>query len=514
VAAALAMAEQVGADLRAKCEAPPPMLREVAAEMAREMGAGLEKEGGSRVKMLLSYVDKLPTGGEEGLFYGLDLGGTNFRVLKVELGGNEKHVVDRDSREVIIPPHLMSGSSSELFGFIASELAKFVVDDEKFINVLNGKKRELGFTFSFPVKQRSVASGTLVKWTKAFSINDAVGEDVVAKLQTAMEKQGLDMHVAALINDAVGTLAGARYYDKDVVAGVIFGTGTNAAYVEKANAIPKWEGELPNSGDMVINMEWGNFCSAYLPITEYDQELDKESLNPGEQIYEKLTSGMYLGEIVRRVLLKISLQSAIFGNIDHTKLETPFLLRTPHISAMHHDETPDLKIVAKKLEENLEITGASLEARKLVVEICDIVATRAARLAAAGLAGILMKLGRDCSVEDQRSVIAIDGGLFEHYTKFRQCLETTLGELLGDEASKAVAVKHADDGSGIGAALIAASQSLYKNDLVAVKHADDKHADDKHEDADDKHEDDGKGVKHADDGSEIGAALIAASQSQ
>ena len=53
------------------------------------------------------------------------------------------------------------------------------------------------------------------------------------------------------INDAVGTLAGARYYDKDVVAGVIIGTGTNAAYVEKANAIPKWEGELPNSGDMV-----------------------------------------------------------------------------------------------------------------------------------------------------------------------------------------------------------------------------------------------------------------------
>jgi hexokinase len=36
---------------------------------------------------------------------------------------------------------------------------------------------------------------------------------------------------------------------------------------------------------------------------------------------------MYLGEIVRRVLLKISLQSAIFGDIDHTKLQTHFLLR-------------------------------------------------------------------------------------------------------------------------------------------------------------------------------------------
>ncbi|VAH57786.1 unnamed protein product [Triticum turgidum subsp. durum] len=398
--------------------------------MADEMCAGLEMEGGSRVKMLLSYVDKLPTGREEGLFYGLDLGGTNFRVLKVQLGGNDKHVISRESREVAIPPHLMSGSSSELFGFIASELAKFVADEEKGTSLSNGKTRELGFTFSFPVRQRSVASGTLVKWTKAFSIEDAVGKDVVAELQTAMQKQGLDMHVAALINDAVGTLAGARYYDEDVVAGVIFGTGTNAAYVEKANAIPKWEGELPSSGQM---------------------------------IYEKLTSGMYLGEIVRRVLLKLSLQSAIFGEIDHTKLKTHFHLRTPHISAMHHDDTPDLKTVEEKLKEILEIAGTSLETRKMVVEICDIVARRAARLAAAGLAGILKKLGRDGSVDKRRSVIAIDGGLFEHYSKFSKCLETTLNELLGEESSKFIVVKHADDGSGIGAALIAASQSQYRN---------------------------------------------------
>jgi hexokinase len=30
-------------------------------------------------------------------------------------------------------------------------------------------------------------------------------------------------------------------------------------------------------------MEWGNFYSSHLPVTEYDEELDKESLNPGEQ---------------------------------------------------------------------------------------------------------------------------------------------------------------------------------------------------------------------------------------
>ena len=53
------------------------------------------------------------------------------------------------------------------------------------------------------------------------------------------------------INDTVGTLAAGRYNDEDVVIGVILGTGSNAAYVEEASAIPKFEGELPKSGNTV-----------------------------------------------------------------------------------------------------------------------------------------------------------------------------------------------------------------------------------------------------------------------
>ncbi|WVZ96838.1 hypothetical protein U9M48_042421 [Paspalum notatum var. saurae] len=455
---AAAAAERVVAELREACAAPAARLDEVAAAMEAEMRAGLREEGGSKIKMIVSYVDNLPTGNEEGVFYALDLGGTNFRVLRVQLAGKEKRVAKRESKEVSIPPHLMSGNASELFGFIASALAKFVANEDH-NKVLDGKQRELGFTFSFPVRQTSIASGTLIKWTKAFSIDDAVGEDVVAELQTAMEKQGVDMHVAALINDTVGTLAAGRYNDEDVVVGVILGTGSNAAYVEEASTIPKFEGELPKSGNMVINTEWGNFYSSCLPITEYDQALDEESLNPGEQIFEKLVSGMYLGEIVRRVLLKIASQSSIFGNVSDTKLKTRFILRTPDISAMHHDGTPDLRIVAEKLADNLKITDTSLETRKMVVEICDIVTSRSARLAAAGIVGILRKIGRAAPGSGRRSVVAIDGGLFEHYAAFRQCLESTMVELLGEEASRSVAVKLTKDGSGLGAALIAAAHS-------------------------------------------------------
>lgn len=48
---------------------------------------------------------------EEGVFYALDLGGTNFRVLRVQLGGKNGGIIDQEFAEVAIPPKLMVGTS-------------------------------------------------------------------------------------------------------------------------------------------------------------------------------------------------------------------------------------------------------------------------------------------------------------------------------------------------------------------------------------------------------------------
>lgn len=45
------------------------------------------------------------------------------------------------------------------------------------------------------------------------------------------------------------------------------------------------------------------------------------------QIFEKTISGMYLGEIVRRVLLKMADVSALFGESVPDQLSVPFTLR-------------------------------------------------------------------------------------------------------------------------------------------------------------------------------------------
>ncbi|KAL4560009.1 hypothetical protein LXL04_032157 [Taraxacum kok-saghyz] len=449
-------------ELEEKCATPTAKLRQISDAMSVEMHAGLASEGGSKLKMLISYVDNLPTGEEQGVFYALDLGGTNFRVLRVQLTGKSA-IECQEFAEVSIPPQLMVGTAQALFDYIALELAKFVADESEKFQLLAGRQRELGFTFSFPVMQLSIDSGTLIRWTKGFSIQEMVGKDVVAELAASMKRQGVNMRVSALVNDTVGTLAGGRYGNKDVNIAVILGTGSNAAYVERAQAIPKWHGPHPKSGEMVINMEWGNFRSSHLPITEYDTALDAESLYPGEQIFEKMISGMYLGDVLRRVLLRMAEEANLFGETVPPKLKTQFILRTPEMSAMHHDKSPDLNVVGSKLKDILDISETNLSTRKIVVEVCNVMATRGARLAAAGILGILKKTGRDSLRDGEipQTAIAMDGGLYEHYTEYRHCVENTLYELLGDEVGKHVKLVLSNDGSGIGAALLAASHSQY-----------------------------------------------------
>jgi len=111
------------------------------------------------------------------------------------------------------------------------------------------------------------------------------------------------------------------------------------------------------------------------------------------------------------------------------------------------------------------------------VRICDIVTRRAARLAAAGIVAILQKIGRDGTLcgttnvrkirgEPKRSVVAIEGGLYQGYSVFREYLNEAVDEILGDEIASTVTLKVMEEGSGIGAALLAASYSSTRQNFA------------------------------------------------
>ncbi|WVZ98303.1 hypothetical protein U9M48_043764 [Paspalum notatum var. saurae] len=447
------------------CATPTERLQRVVNSLAVEMFAGLASEGASKVRMLLTCIDALPNGSEEGIYYVIDLGGTSFRVMRLELGSGSM-VINKKVEHQPIPEKLTKGTSEDLFDLIASALKNFI-DRE------GGKDvgMTLGFTFSFPVRQASISSGSLIRWTKEFSIEETVGKDVAQCLNEALARNGVNLQVTALVNNAVGTLAMGHYYDEDTVAAVIIGAGTNASYIERSAAITKCQGLLTNSDLTVVNVEWGSFRPPQIPLTPYDICFNNYvKCNQYDQAFEKMISGVYLGEIARAVLQRMAQESDVFGTSVNC-LSTPFIFSTPCLAAIREDDSPDLIVVSRVLKEHLKIQDVPLKTRRLVVRVCDIVTRRAARLAAAGIVAVLQKTGRDGTLcgttkvrkirggEPKRSVVAIEGGLYQGYSVFREFLNEAVDEILGDEIASTVCLRLMEEGSGIGAALLAASYS-------------------------------------------------------
>lgn len=69
----------------------------------------------------------------------------------------------------------------DLFDFLAMTLKNFVERNNDGFEQ-SDKRKELGLTFPFPVRQLSVSSGILIKWTKGFAIRDTVSSCLLADL--------------------------------------------------------------------------------------------------------------------------------------------------------------------------------------------------------------------------------------------------------------------------------------------------------------------------------------------
>lgn len=82
--------------------------------------------------------------------------------------------------------------------------------------------------------------------------------------------------------------------------GIILGTGTNCCYIEQVANIKKLQEAQKQQAQelMVVNMEWGSYISDLLPMTADDYASDAAGANPGKCFFEKLISGMFMGESV------------------------------------------------------------------------------------------------------------------------------------------------------------------------------------------------------------------------
>ena len=194
--------------------------------------------------------------------------------------------------------------------------------------------------------------------------------------------------------------------------------------------------------------------SSPLPFHGVDSAVDALSPNEGKQRYEKMISGMYLGELARQLLLQLATAGEVFVAADGaapTKrglLSTPWALRTDTLAEIAEDTSNDLAGVGRALEAALKIAPTTVADRSIAQQVAALVARRAARLAAVGVSAVLTQM----AVPAGEGVnVAIDGSVFKKYPHFAEWMAEALSEM-GAHPGLVVA----EDGSGLGAALVAA----------------------------------------------------------
>ncbi|TRY63078.1 hypothetical protein TCAL_11505 [Tigriopus californicus] len=418
--------------------------------MSLALEQGLSRPGSSSVRCLPTFVRHMPSGKEQGKYLALDLGGTNFRVMVVELLGSPQKQPLITVRKYPIPVAVMSGSGEELFDHIALCMLRFLSEIQ-----LHPENMALGFTFSFPCEQSKLNSATLTQWTKGFSCSGMVGEDVCALLRRSLDKQGLGgIKVCALLNDTTGCLLSCSLRESRCQVGLIVGTGCNACYVENCRNIKAIPGEL--EGDMIVNTEWGAFGEKGemdFIRTKWDRVVDQASINPGQQIFEKMISGMYLGALVRQVLLELVAQGLLFQGVNCQRLTLcQDSFETRHICEVENDplgENDRCRMAMREvLGHNQVISPLDCYAIRLV---CEEISRRACMVLAAGLAGLLRRL----NLKD--AVIAVDGTLIRCHPLFTLIMAKKITQLMGKGYK--FELRLARDGSGLGAAIMAAVQA-------------------------------------------------------
>jgi hexokinase len=130
-------------------------------------------------------------------------------------------------------------------------------------------------------------------------------------------------------------------------------------------------------------------------------------------------------------------------------------LNDPHLTNLPRDPFENLSETLELFQSKLNITP-NLPELELIRRTAELIGTRAARLSACGVAAISIKKGyKSCHV-------GADGSVFNKYPHFKERGAQALREILDWPEKKdpkeedPIEILAAEDGSGVGAALIAA----------------------------------------------------------
>lgn len=142
-----------------------------------------------------------------------------------------------------------------------------------------------------------------------------------------------------------------------------------------------------------------------------------------------MISGMYLGEIVRLIILDlIDRELILTEEMKQTAYRHPLFTKgsfyTKYLNEIEADSNSRFLRTRRILKELAGIENPSVQDCAVIKAICCVVTNRAAKLTAAGLAVILKRMNKS------DVTIAVDGSLFRYHPRLQIIMEETLKNLI------------------------------------------------------------------------------------
>lgn len=332
-----------------------------------------------------------------------------------------------------------------------------------------------------------------------------IGQPVTNGVNGLLAKTFPALRIVAITNDTVATMASLAYSagttpNRRVAMGLIVGTGTNATIPMQLKVLHESKRTgitLPAASSeddsTIVNTEW-SIKGAAPPlhdlkiVTPWDLDLDANCEAPGFQPFEYMTSGRYLGELVRLIVydwyvrVEKSKPEELPAKITaRRKLSTPWLSKV-----VANTSSPDALVSI--LRQHMPAPDGSPwswthEHAYVLKKTTEIVVMRSCKLIAAatvGLMGCVGELTLDDSGDEEMDdgtpkqgktlsgvppedmedlIVACTGGLIFQYPGFFLNCQNNIDDLVGElnikNGVRRVKLQEAADGGIIGAGVLA-----------------------------------------------------------
>ena len=369
-----------------------------AEKMMREMELGLAGAGGSlpMIPTYLSDAGEIPMGEAVAV---IDAGGTNFRCGLVRF--TEAGCQVEELRKWRMPGIGAPASWEDFIRFTADAIAP-----------LMDRTDRIGFCFSYSADITPEMDGRVQRIDKEVVIEGCEGQLVGASLLAELSRRGITGKRIVILNDTVAVLLGGLASGLErggCAVGQVSGTGTNTCCSLPENRI----GKLGRSGErrMIVNLESGMYDG--IPQGDFDRELDESSHNPGLKRFEKLTAGVYLGELCHR-MLQAAAREGLLSAGSGEKIQKLGWIDSAVIDAWG-------------MGERLEEISDNPEDAAFVQTICRAMFERSARCMCTNLAAILLLSG------EKSAGICAEGSLVQKGRVYHPILEKLIQEELREK---------------------------------------------------------------------------------